>query len=307
MKRIILLFLFPLTLFAQSAIVTKANKGRLGDQFTTVAHALYFSHIHDLPLYIEPFHHSDLFFLSQLYPSSHELPDTFDSVVKTENHSDINREETNTLYQVPYILDNYMLSEKGHPFMTPDYTDPEYQNLLREALKPIKEIQKVTPPEGRVSVAIHLRTGEGYDPGRVREAFSYKFTSKKSCLKMLNWLKKNYLSGEKLYVHIFSDVKDPKRVLTWFQRRGPKNVEWGITEDNKTLESLLSDFYSMASFDYLIRPTSNFSIMAQIIGNHKRVVFSTKAHYEKKYDCVFVDEFISLTPEEFYKSYFNPN
>jgi len=96
-------------------------------------------------------------------------------------------------------------------------------------------------------------------------------------------------------------------MLKWFKEYGPKGIEWNTTLYNKTTDALLSDLFSMAKFDYLIRPSSNFSLISQILGNHKRILISTNAHYVETADEVVVDDFISVTRDEFFETYFNPD
>lgn len=299
-----ILFLIPVLLFSETVIQTKPNKCRLGDQFCTFARALYFSYLYDLPLVVTEFDHSNLFQLSLLFPSKLKNPHSFKESITIRRHQEIDPEAKDTLYLVPYLVDNFIEGTTNREVSTPDFNDHDYMYLLKSALTPLKPPTLHLPPEGCTSIAVHLRTGEGYDTTTSKKLVPYKFLSKSSALNMLNSLLSQIPGDESIYVHIFSDVQNPKKMLKWFRDNGPKHVTWGTTLDNLSSDAAISDLYSMASFDYIIRPSSNFSLWSLILGNHKLALITTRAHYDEMLKETVVDEFITTSPEDFYRSHF---
>lgn len=83
------------------------------------------------------------------------------------------------------------------------------------------------------------------------------------------------MSDKKLYVFLFTDNPNPPLLVTQFTRAvGRINVTIHSNCSKKTihLDSILNDFFSLIKYDCLIRSESNFSLMAELLGNHKMVL-----------------------------------
>ncbi|MDR3645985.1 MAG: hypothetical protein P4L22_00405 [Candidatus Babeliales bacterium] len=84
------------------------------------------------------------------------------------------------------------------------------------------------------------------------------------------------LNHQKLYVQLFTDDKNPYELIT--KLKNAVNLE-NITffyEDNRNSsykEQIFRDLYAMSKFDILIRSQSYFSRVAELMGNHKLVIY----------------------------------
>ncbi len=59
------------------------------------------------------------------------------------------------------------------------------------------------------------------------------------------------------------------------------DIQWGTREEgNRHDLNVMDDFFALLDFDCLIRPDSNFSICAEILGNHKVVVSPENVTWE---------------------------
>jgi len=82
------------------------------------------------------------------------------------------------------------------------------------------------------------------------------------------------LGDKQLYVHIFTDDKNPNLLLSKMKTAVNKsNVKFNHID---TKYNLIQDLYFMSKFDVLIRSQSNFSRTAQLMGNHRLVIYPIK-------------------------------
>jgi len=83
------------------------------------------------------------------------------------------------------------------------------------------------------------------------------------------------LNDPPLFVYIFTDDANPKRIVNKFNEVLQKpNITFACREQgNRYDTNILEDFFAMIKFDCLIRPHSHFSMSAQLIGNHKIVIY----------------------------------
>jgi hypothetical protein len=167
-------------------------------------------------------------------------------------------------------------------------------------------IEEIFPPKDRVSVAVHLRKGTGYDrplrsvqiynlqypedqkkkPGSVffDEKFPMKFPPDQYFIDQIKSLYK-LLKKTPLYVFVFTDDPNPHPLVERIQK------EVGFSENEivfdyrsgKTghTEYVIDDLQSMKNFDILIRPeSSTFThIVDYILADFKIVIHPTGFHW----------------------------
>ena len=150
-------------------------------------------------------------------------------------------------------------------------------------------------------MAVHVRKGTGYDQpllsyqcfdnstGRVvnnpcvceahkdyfvDKAYPVKFPPDQFYINHIKWLSE-YYDNKSLYVHIFTDDPFPKVLRDQYEAAvNRQNIVWGCRENNNAHDqNVLQDLFDMAQFDCLIRSGSNFPQIAQLIGNHKMVIY----------------------------------
>lgn len=97
------------------------------------------------------------------------------------------------------------------------------------------------------------------------------------------------LKNQQLYVRIFSDSKDIRELTASLEKAVKKHIG---TENNmifsyqeasgKNIRDVVTDLWTMAKCDCLIRPASHLSEMAQIVGNHVIAIYPTHARVQDK-------------------------
>ena len=80
------------------------------------------------------------------------------------------------------------------------------------------------------------------------------------------------LEGEPLYVHIFTDDPDLAAIARAFRHLFP-SIDFGFHESKQGGSAVVQDLMSMARAPCLIRGGSNLAQMAQLIGQHRAVVY----------------------------------
>jgi len=78
-----------------------------------------------------------------------------------------------------------------------------------------------------------------------------------------------------LFVYIFTDDRSPSRLVDRIKKAVNKNnITFSCRNRGNTHDAhVVEDFYNMARFDCLIRSGSNFGLAAQLLGNHKVVIY----------------------------------
>ena len=207
-----------------------------------------------------------------------------------------------------------------------------FSSELKKMLTPITPITQKMPTD-QVTVAVHIRTGEGYDYKKDPDFIQYYDNKKnftkynliqindqknkvmffgnkeilisypenkekeqnalnKRKLSMLRFLPKQYyvdqiiklselLNNKNLFVYIFTDAKDKFALINEIKSKvNLPNITWGYELPNSTNSSnIIEDFDAMSQFDCLIRPHSNFSIAASILGSHKIIISPANARW----------------------------
>ncbi|HEB41495.1 MAG TPA: hypothetical protein ENI08_00555 [Candidatus Dependentiae bacterium] len=185
-------------------------------------------------------------------------------------------------------------------------TNAVFCNRLRKMIAPIKPLDEFWLPQDRITVAVHVRKGGGYDrPLSSVQQFDghlnlveytqtvvncklyYAYIDQKFPLKFppdqyyVDQIKKlsAMLNDAPLYVYLFTDDSNPIAILEEYEWIiGKPNIVFNCRkEENRHDLNVIEDFFAMTKFDCLIRPQSNFSKGVQLIGKHKIVIHPKKA------------------------------
>lgn len=181
---------------------------------------------------------------------------------------------------------------------------PAFCDCLQKILTPTIQINKISLPKDRVNVAVHIRKGSGDDAGvsSIQYADEWEFVNtnlvKKEKLfwgidrgnpfrfppeqfyvdQIINI--SNLLNHQPMFVYIFTDDKNPTQLVKRLKMRMPlPNISFDYAKNNTGTNradndiSIIEDLYNMAQFDCLIKPESGFSAAAQLIGNHKILIY----------------------------------
>ena len=95
---------------------------------------------------------------------------------------------------------------------------------------------------------------------------------------------------KKLYVYLFTDHDNPAEIVQYYKNQLQDSsivFDYRKTRNTHYL-NVLEDFYSLLNFDCLIRPDSNFSLVASKIGDHHLNIYPSR--YEIKNGRAFITE-----------------
>ncbi|HEY5236245.1 MAG TPA: hypothetical protein VIJ14_08720, partial [Rhabdochlamydiaceae bacterium] len=183
------------------------------------------------------------------------------------------------LYTVPYfphsVYEHYFCNKRDPsnlPFFHMDYEDPEFKAELRKVIRPVRELPKLELPTDCTTVALHMRRGIGFDGPDLKFTTPYKEPPLSYYVSQLRILS-NLYPEEPLYVHLFTDDPAPQALLAELKEElVGLNIIYATRDSHNSHDSnVLEDFFAMLDFDCLVRPESNYSICAEILGDFKAV------------------------------------
>jgi len=287
MKVIItLLSIIHFTSMASSAISYGFSGGRLGDNLLSYAHAVWIAHKRGIPLLYRPFKHSEKLELSRIHASYDKVKDEqFDKFIHLSEQEgqkydifDLKIDEK-ILYMVPYFPHSKLDTlTYDWSYFDLDWNDVGFVTELRKGIALInKEPSLIDLPEGRIAVAIHIRTGEGHDwtlqfrSNTDDQIFPLKFPPVSFFIEQVKRMSE-LLGDQPLYVHIFTDSPRPEYFTELLQKEVNKpNILYGYRQN----ADLLDDFFAITQFKYLIRGESNFVFMASVLAQCKICIVPT--------------------------------
>lgn len=271
-----------------ASAITYELSGRFGDNLLTFCRAQWLAHKYGIPLKYEAFKFSDCLMM-------HERVSAYDAsryqrigLRGREVPLDKNRP---ALYVACYYMDLDQWDGWENNGL-PQIHDVSYIAELKELIKPRVPVELIPLPDGMVSIAVHVRKGSGDDHGLISDNpqgvwskyhymdcdFPYKFPPDEFYINEIRYLA-GLLKDQPLYVHIFTDHKQPEIIVEKYAvaLNNPR-ITFGYRQAvNADETTLLDDMFSMARFEYLIRPDSSFSKVAQLIGDHVMAIYP-KSH-----------------------------
>ena len=257
--------------------------GRFGDQLTNYLKALWISYKYDTPLIYRPFDCSEKLVLSDIHTNlfSEEKVKSFDA--KLEYFTPFEPHKTATVFQFLDKMPNHRDPNKkkliwniglltsfieGH--VCEKMEDDGFRRLIQKLIKPKEKLELLSIPQNYKSIAIHVRTGVGFDWEINIRNMPTKFPKDSFYLGSLKQAL-DYFKGEPLYVYIFTDHPQPEVI----EKRYQKEIEtWNLENEiildcrrdgNHHTAHVLEDFFSMALFDCIIHGDSSFSRLAAIL------------------------------------------
>jgi len=270
--------------YGQAYITTERWGGRFGDQLLLYRKAKALSASLSIPYMHRPFCHSDQL---KLHYTEHRLPSltSFSRVIITRKIEELQRELASSKGENVLCLIKFRsgISVPGLP--------TDFRDRMRSLISPQKPIRPLKVPTGTTTIAVHIRKG---DVTGNQHYFGQKWHRDEEYIKLLRPLLEQ-LGNIPTYVYIFTDDAKPSTLARKFEAACKKrNASFAATfcSDNpdkhakriatfgsadnsntQTSNAIVTDFFNMASCDYLIRPYgSAFSLMAEYIGKHKAVL-----------------------------------
>jgi len=272
-----------MSLHAEPNVVTYVFwNGRFGENILSVCFAKWLAHRYPLQFRYKPFHYSDELVLHDEpwfeEPEAAREPIVIfrDSIVMSA------LKDTGTLFIADYFT---------HIF--PDWSyeklllkdDPVFKAELKRVIKPKKACALLRIPPGAVSVAVHVRRGGNFDgvssqdetiTNRCYEDYRFplKFPGDDFYIEQIRYVA-HHFKGQKLYVHIFTDDKNPQAIADMYaQMLNNPDITFGYrAEGNADDVCVVEDFFAMAQCECLIRPDSAFSKATQLIADYKLLIY----------------------------------
>jgi len=278
------------------AVTYDFSGGRFGDNLLSYLHAKWISYKYNMLFLYRPFPYSDELALSKLetkindYYYSHEInifkrKIVCDSNLRYFRPSDllVKNPSGSILYVVPYFPESgckrtwFFNGSKKWSYFDIDWKDQGFRSIVLKMLRPIKAIKLCHCPLDKITVAVHARTGRGYDaedcirsaPNNVPPLEFYH-----EALKSLI----NIYPDRELYFHIFTDDPEPNVIATGIENyikniaTAPFSVHYRTSKNRQNL-NVIEDFFSLFQFDCLIRPDSNFSRVPSLLKEYKVLIY----------------------------------
>lgn len=246
--------------------------GRLGDCLLTYLHAKWFSYTNQIPLYYQPFEYSWAFKLHELEENSQAVRHI--SRVPLSKWSLFSKLPwVSCVYKCPYFPESkWELRTHSFPSFKADWKDPAFRKIAQEMLSARAELRLTRPPKDKLSIAMHVREGGGYDINGFAH-FPVKFPPLSFYVEGLKAVLERF-PKEPIYCYLFTDALDPEGLVLNILKELPdaKNIEFAYRKENNIHDAnVLEDFFSLFEFDVLIRPDSNFSIVPSLIHDYKMI------------------------------------
>lgn len=311
-KLLITLITLPLlnTSLPPDCVITYRLAGRFGDNIMVYLLAQCIAHKYKIPLLYKEIEHSELLHLHYHEPLRYEKEQTkklhYRFPIFTESDLEQYKHEktlfvSSLKFRAPDLSGTHKITQylQNNP------------NLLQEIkfmLRPIEQPNIPTLPTNKLTVALHVRKGGGFDePLRSQQYYSTnniplhvkqipitkiekrRFADKRHPLRFppeqfyVDQLKKltNDYPDQQLYVFIFSDEKNLKALCNRLKLAvNNKNITFDYRKDDPS-QYIIDDWIAMQHFEVLIRPASSYSKTAQILGNNKLVIHPTKSYWYK--------------------------
>ncbi len=312
---LLILVTVGINIIAQPSIITYLGTsgwgGRFGDQMMMYIKAKWVASHHKMPFYYKQFKYSEQLMMHEMEtPWNPNLGKQFSyqkELRNIETNLDAHiQKQNNGLYIVHYYFmmphwgQHQTLYDSQEIAEWSDVIDNEqFRDELRKTIAPRYVLNTIVPPEGRISIAVHVRKGGGFDwpllslqqydlneldaentePYITQDIYSDRFWPLKfppdqfyiDQIKRISTL----LQDAPLYVHVFTDDSNPQKIVESYQQAVNKpNILYGCrTSKNHHTANILEDLFSMAQCDCFIRAGSNFPQIAQLIGKHRIVIF----------------------------------
>lgn len=268
----------------ESAVTYELINTRFGDNVLCYLHAKWISYKLNIPILYKPFKYSDqlmLHFLEKKYIPGIEKRYN-QHIVFTKNNMPT-EPCSQTLYTVPYFgepIEDHV-RYKNWIYFDIDWKDPDFSALIKKCICPVHVLNLIHIPPDVASIALHVRTGIGFDGPILAEVFPFKCPPLPFYVNALHSIV-DLLKDKPLYVFIFTDHPRPQELAVFFKKNVPSTqITWGWRDnrgDRFYDQDVLEDFFSMIRFDCLIRSESHFSFCAAKLADYM-VEISPKTFY----------------------------
>jgi hypothetical protein len=286
--------------------------GRLGDMLIGYVKARWLAHHYNLLFLYEPFNRSDQLALHDRNLLYNELKGRGFTEIAVRDGSvfeNVKRRD-NMIYKVDYYFQldhwgNYQKKYDGQEIMAwPEVcADEQFLHELKKDIAPRDgRTISLDLPTDKITVAVHIRMGGGFDHPLVSHQFydinrlnssekipsgiysdwywPLKFPPLQYYATQLERLSDLY-NNKPMYVYIYTDSQGPVGLMNDIERAVNRaNITFDCRRQmNRHDINVLEDMFAIAQYQCLIRSGSNFPQISQLIGNHEVVIYPKSARW----------------------------
>jgi len=251
----------------KSSFITYKLSGRFGDNLLIYCKAKWISYKYGIPLLYKPFKYSNQLMLDKI---EQKYNGSLGQTVLIQDEVTIKlAPQAGKLYEIGF---HFKPSDWDHDEVL--ISDERFLKEIRRLISPKKKLTELVLPKDRITVAVHVRRGGGYDQSVVVHTMPLKFPPDIYYIDQIKNI--SVLCGDQpLYVYIFTDDANPRVIMEKLKKTVDKqNIIFACRQGlNSHNTHVLEDLFNMIQFDCLIRPGSSYSMSAQILGAYKTVIF----------------------------------
>jgi len=273
------------------AVTYFSGNGRFGDKIIAYATAKWISFKFNILLLLKPFQYSSMLRLGREKKYSKEMVEQFERVIPIESEQDvIEHEEKNVIFENKGMY--FRIDECSGLEQTIEYMlrDQFFVAELKNMLQPVVPLPRITLPQDKITIAVHIRKGGGFDKPLnsiqyyrknminrkyyADEKWPFKFPPEQYYVNQIKRISKLF-NDVPLFVYIFTDDRNPLRLVKRIKKAVKKgNITFACrNRGNVHNAHVVEDFYNMARFGCLIRSGSSFALAVQLLGNHEVVIY----------------------------------
>jgi len=266
------------------------TRSRTGDQLSTYVKTKWIEHLLGIPAAIEPFpcatkfefNETETLFTSHIFPR-YERKRVF---LRRNYISWINDAVRDKQHKTAFLIIKASLTA---PLIERMRNDQVFMNKIRSCFQlkepiPADLLPHKDNPED-IIVGVHIRRGSGpdKDPNRhkrvqrlgggayiIPHRISGRWLPDSYYIEQIEALHKKY-PGKTVHVYLFTDMQKPEELLnhyrTAFKHASDIKIK-NIGLCNQSEDAIIYDLIAMQQCDCLIRPDSNYSKMADLLGKH---------------------------------------
>lgn len=275
----LLAYLFCGALCANNAVTYTLNGGRFGDNLLSFISAAWFSHTHNVQLLLNPFDYSNQLKLDALLHYTPAMEKQFQHIVNYSKRFSFEKWQNNS--DTLFVTSFYNRPK-------PNMKDIVFREKMRSLITPKQPLVLLDIPSDCVTVALHVRTGGGFSMDeKLYTKYPLRFVPLHFYADQLKTVLQEF-PEKKLYVYIFTDDQHPERIIDYLETHVVSPL---ITYDKRTGKNhhnlnVLEDFFAMMQFQVLIRPVSNFSKMAEYLGNFDLIIVPASVKWLSKTEWI---------------------
>jgi hypothetical protein len=278
----------------ENGITYTLSGGRFGDNLIAYLHARWLAFKHQLVFIYAPFPYSEQL---KLHNESLPLGNVIGLYKKRwtfRSEKDLSSLPRSTLIVLPYFPESE-IELKGNASFWPyqfsvDWREKNFKQLICSLISPSMVITSLEmPKEPCITVAVHVRRGGNIDPAGSDLALPLKLPPDSFYIQAIRKMSE-YFFHQNMYVYVFTDDLDPPQIMNKYKEalKDLTHIQFDCRKQNNSPNAnVLEDFFSIQKFDCLIRPDSNYTIVAEKLKDFKLVISPKDHHIEN--GIVYID------------------